>query len=79
VSRTHECPGGCGRRDVPRHRYACRECWYRLPDPHRRAIQQNHRHHSVGHAVAMHEAHTWFVEHPLNTEDSRTAEGAHQR
>lgn len=75
MSRTHECPGGCGRH-VPRHHYACRACWYRLPDPHRRAIRQNHRYHSVGHAVAMHQAHAWFADHPLSTEDSHTAQGA---
>lgn len=27
----HECPGGCGREDVPGHLFACPSCLERLP------------------------------------------------
>lgn len=28
----HECPGGCGREDVPRYLYACVPCMRALPE-----------------------------------------------
>lgn len=65
---THECPGGCGSR-VPRHRFACPPCWFRLPVPHRRAIERHHRRHTQSHSLAMHAAVNWFKEHPLSEKE----------
>lgn len=33
----HGCPGDCGRQ-VPRHQLACRDCWWRLPEPLRHRV-----------------------------------------
>lgn len=65
---THECPGECGAR-VERHRYSCPSCWYRLPSQHRSAILRHHKVSTVSHALAMHDAQSWYTEHPLSTKE----------
>lgn len=39
---THDCPGGCGRA-VPRHWFACPDCWFRLPLSLRQPISDTYR------------------------------------
>lgn len=68
--RTHSCPGGCGTQ-VPRHRFACRACWYRLPAAYRDAIRRNHRRKTTAHAAAMHDAHAWYEDNPLPCNEQR--------
>jgi hypothetical protein len=60
---THECPGGC-RRQVPRHRYACRTCWYRLPGDLRTAITDTYRRDPAAHRTAMLDAGLWYLNNP---------------
>lgn len=57
---THECPGGCAER-VTRRLFACRDCWYRLPESYRRAIQRHHRRNTRLRAIAVSEAHAWYA------------------
>ncbi|MPZ66775.1 MAG: hypothetical protein GEU83_15125 [Pseudonocardiaceae bacterium] len=56
---THECPGGCGRQ-VARHHFACRACWYRLPSDLRRPISATYRRDAGAHPAAMAEAVAWY-------------------
>lgn len=60
---THECPGGCGSR-IPRHDFACLDCWHRLPVPHRRAIVRHFRRNTKNRSLALFAAESWFTEHP---------------
>lgn len=60
---THACPGGCGAQ-VPRHLFACRDDWYRLPADLRRPITANYRRDLVNHRKAMADAHRWYRENP---------------
>lgn len=57
---THDCPGGCGRR-VPRHHFACRPCWYRLPVDLRRPIAATHGRDFGAHMAAMDDAIRWYA------------------
>jgi hypothetical protein len=63
----HTCPGGCGR-EVPGHLYACKPCWYRLPQDLRRPISANYGRDPEAHAQAMRDARRWYRE---NREDNR--------
>jgi hypothetical protein len=56
---THTCPGGC-RRQVPRHLYACKACWVRLPFPLRQPISANYQRDDAQHAAAMAAAQQWY-------------------
>jgi hypothetical protein len=69
VQRTSECPGGCGTQ-VARRRFACKPCWYRLPESYRDAIKRNHHRNTEARFVAVHNATGWYMEHPLSTGDS---------
>lgn len=60
---THECPGLCGRHDVPRHHFACPACWARLPFKLQRPITQNYRRNAGAHLAAMIAADEWFQQH----------------
>jgi len=62
---THDCPGGCGR-PVPRHRFACRSCWHRLPIDLRCPITANYRRDLAAHAQAMTAARRWYRGQPRN-------------
>lgn len=59
---THDCPGRCGR-PVPRHQYACRACWMRLPYQLRQPISANYQRDAAAHAAAMSTAAAWFDQH----------------
>ena len=61
---THPCPGGCGT-PVPRRRFACRGCWYRLPRDLRGPITAFYGVDRFAHAEAMIEAADWYRENPL--------------
>jgi hypothetical protein len=67
---THTCPGECGNQ-VPRHHYACRPCWYRLPEHLRTAIRRNHQRKTTAHAVAMFDAQNWYANNPLPQREQR--------
>lgn len=67
----HECPGRCGR-SVPTNKYACGQCWNRLPFEHRHAITTAweqpgalRRLPSPAHREAMRQAGKWLRENPL--------------
>lgn len=55
----HRCPGGCGA-DVRRHLLACRDCWARLPDELRQAVNRR----GPGHVEALSDALTWYRDNP---------------
>ncbi len=55
----HECPGGCGRQ-VGRHHFACKACWYRLPADLRRPISATYRRDTGAHLAAMADAVDWY-------------------
>ena len=66
---THSCPGHCGRR-VAHARYACLQCWYRLPGELRNGIVD-----TMGlnvleprRRVALGAAGEWYREHPPSSE-----------
>ncbi|MCA1693510.1 MAG: hypothetical protein LC749_01580 [Actinobacteria bacterium] len=60
VTDTHDCPAGCGAQ-VPRHQFACRTDWFRLPKPYRDAIWQGYRKSGSGeHLDAMGDAIRWY-------------------
>lgn len=61
---THDCPGGCGAQ-VARHRYACRDCWYRLPVAFRKPITDNYRRDVGAHMAAMLAAAQWYEDNPI--------------
>ena len=43
---THTCPGKGCQIQVPRHQLACRSCWFKVPAPLRRAINETYRNRS---------------------------------
>lgn len=61
---THRCPG-CRAPGVPNHKFACRNCWFRLPVKLRRPITAAY---NLGdgeaHAAAMKAAVAWFRANP---------------
>ncbi|MCU1614530.1 MAG: hypothetical protein JWO98_2070 [Frankiales bacterium] len=74
--RTHECPGGCGRRDVALEKFACPSCWFRLPRTLKKGITQTYRLDRAQHAEAMRAAIDWYAAHrpaePAPGEDQLT-------
>jgi hypothetical protein len=62
--RTHDCPGGCGRR-VAQINFACKKCWFRLPEDIRKLIWKYFNKDTGGHASALSMADDWYREHPL--------------
>lgn len=59
----HECPGGCGRDDIPGNRFACEDCIDRLP----RSLAEGLRKPSPSEILAVRSrAKIWF-------ENTRTA------
>jgi len=59
---THACPGRCQRR-VPRHKFACPNCWARLPAEYRGAILLAYRAGApavMQHRQAMRAAALWY-------------------
>lgn len=69
MTATHECPGRCGRADIPYRSFACRPCWSRLPIEHREAIKDAYsRRHDEGpipHIRAMSHARAWYRDNPI--------------
>lgn len=63
---THTCPG-CKSVQVPRHKLACRPCWYRLPRALRQRINDAYRRDSAAHRGALREAFDWYRDHPAVT------------
>lgn len=61
---SHPCPGLCGA-VVPYHRFACCDCWSRLPQQMRFAITDTWQRDPLAHAEAMSTASRWFRFHPL--------------
>jgi hypothetical protein len=57
----HDCPGGCGSQ-VPRHLFACKPCWWRLPADLRRPITATHGVDVRAHRAAMADAMRWYRE-----------------
>jgi hypothetical protein len=43
-------------------RFACKRCWYRLPEDIRIAISDAWRTHPQAHRAAMRQAHQWYRE-----------------
>jgi hypothetical protein len=58
----HDCPGGCGAR-VPRWKFACKPCWFRLPREIREKISAQYRRDAAAHRAAMREAMVWYQDH----------------
>jgi hypothetical protein len=58
----HGCPGLCGRR-IPRHRFACKPCWSRLPQDLREGIVGNGDHDGMAHRSAKSDATLWYLDH----------------
>lgn len=63
MSLVHACPGLCGR-NVLNHLYACKPCWYRLPQDLRRPISDTYRRDPLAHLHAMGDARRWYLDHP---------------
>jgi len=61
VMKTHACPGGCGHQ-VPRHHFACRNCWARLPADLRQPISTTYQRDPVAHMDAMADAMEWYAD-----------------
>lgn len=66
----HECPGGCGRRDIAYTQLSCRPCWFRLPMALRTAVTtawQNRRQPGglARHSDAIRAAKDWYRTHPI--------------
>jgi|AntDryMetagUQ889_1029465.scaffolds.fasta_scaffold86158_2 hypothetical protein len=59
--KTHTCPGGCGHR-VPRHHFACRNCWGRLPTDLRQPISVTYQRDPDAHMEAMADAMEWYAD-----------------
>lgn len=59
----HTCPGGCGAA-VPKHLFACKPCWFRLPAEMRRPIIDNFRRDDLAHIRAMGDAFDWYADNP---------------
>ena len=64
--KTHTCPGGCDRR-VPRHHFACPDCWGRLPADLQCAIAASYMRDPATHVEALLDACSWYGDHPLAT------------
>lgn len=60
---THGCPGGCGAQ-VPQHQLACKPCWFRLPKPHRDAVNAAWRKDARLHRSALADALAWYRDNP---------------
>lgn len=68
---THECPGGCGVQ-VRFDMFACREDWYRLPLPLRKAINfwwPRHRSFPTKYEDARTKALAWYRQNPRELAD----------
>lgn len=61
--RTHDCPGGCGQQVRYAH-FACKSCWFRLPEPLRQAIRDSFKRRTTRRSVALYDAMEWFRAHP---------------
>lgn len=55
-----KCPGGCGR-DVGASKLACRDCWYEVPEPLRRAVTTA-RPRTPAAVDAVRAVFRWFIE-----------------
>ena len=63
----HECPGGCGREDIPRRLFACASDWRRLPESMRLAIVGAYAMRAAdpfGHIRWMNTARLWYRDNP---------------
>lgn len=62
---THTCPGRCGK-SVANARYACLQCWYRLPGELRNAIVETARLSVLEprRRVALGAANEWYGSNP---------------
>lgn len=65
----HTCPGGC-RRVVVNHRFACLDCWTRLPAPMRAAIRSTYQRDHTKHARAMVDAMEWYRDTAHTTQNN---------
>lgn len=66
ISLLHACPGDCGKQ-VPRHKLACKPCWFRVPVEVRQLVTRAFvgRHdHPAEHRAAVLAAMAWLREHP---------------
>lgn len=61
--KTHTCPGRCGRA-VAFQRFACLDCWMRLPEPLRHNIIDNYDTEFDAHTNAMLDAMRWYRDNP---------------
>jgi hypothetical protein len=71
---THSCPGGCGQH-VAHHRYACPNCWARLPKALRNGITANYGRNLAAHGSAMAAARRWYRDNPIH----ERPKGAHEQ
>lgn len=63
---TSRCPS-CRAVEVPRHRFACRPCWFRLPADLRREITANYRRNPAVHLQAIRDGLRWYRDNPMVT------------
>lgn len=69
---THGCPGDCGAR-VPKHQLACKPCWFRLPKPLQRALNQAFQRRGqnpAAHRAALAAALDWYRRNPIGGESA---------
>lgn len=62
----HDCPGGCGA-EVEHDKLSCRQCWFRLPRPLRKAINAAWQAVDVDpapHRAALASARRWYERNP---------------
>lgn len=66
--RGKDCPGGCGRENVPSHLVACRRCWFRLPKSLRNTVWNALYSGDLKvHVSALADVMEWYQTHPLAT------------
>jgi hypothetical protein len=66
--RGKDCPGGCGREDVPPHLVACRSCWRQLPKAMRNTVWNTYYSGDrEGHLSALVDVMEWYRTHPLES------------
>jgi hypothetical protein len=78
-ARTHTCPGECGITNVPFSRFACRNCWWKLPAEIRVRINITYRARGSAdgrraHAQALADGHRWYrnrLPHVIDTPGER--------
>jgi len=73
-TRTHACPGGCGRQ-VEYGKLSCRIDWYRLPHELRQRIWAAYKSDPVAHRDALAEASRWYQANPSPTRRPFTEDG----